>query len=70
MPNDYYTITDKTDDSQQLVDHKKAWENVTEVINSEENKSEKQRALGDFLQGIRNELNILISEPPESAMRA
>ncbi len=57
MPNDYYTITDKTDDSQQLVDHKKAWENVTEVINSEENKSEKQRALGDFLQGIRSELH-------------
>ncbi len=57
MPNDYYTITNKEDGSQQLVDHNKAWENVSGVLNSEENESEKQRALGDFLQGIRSEIH-------------
>ncbi|MCR5789894.1 MAG: hypothetical protein K6G83_08395 [Lachnospiraceae bacterium] len=57
MPNDLYTTTNKQDGSQQLVDHKKAWENVTEVLNSAENKAEKQRAMGDFLQGIRSEVH-------------
>ncbi len=56
MSKDYYTITNKEDDSQQLVDHKKAWENVTGVIHSEENESVKQSAMGDFLQGIRSEI--------------
>ena len=70
MAGDFYTIINREDDSQKLVDHREAWNNVTGVLESEANAEEKRRTMSDFLQGIRSELNILISEPPESAMRA
>ncbi|MBQ6967304.1 MAG: hypothetical protein IJP84_05325 [Lachnospiraceae bacterium] len=56
MSDGNYTIT-KEDGSQQFVDHNKAWENVTGALNKEENAMERKTVMGDFLQGIRGEVN-------------
>ncbi len=56
MPGEYYTITNREDESQRLVDHSEAWNNVTGVLESEASAKEKQRTMNDFLQGIRSEL--------------
>ena len=57
MAGDFYTIINREDDSQKLVDHREAWNNVTGVLESEANAEEKRRTMSDFLQGIRSELN-------------
>ena len=58
MSEGNYTITGE-DGSLQYVDHNKAWEQLTGSLNKAENAMEKRDAMGDYLQGIRGQVDPL-----------